>query len=179
MTKKNRVKCLWNYFACANGCDVLISGRLNGKMIQERRFPFEYPVKDVVCTRRFCLVLLSVGVVYKIDCETFDVNEINSMIIQRSVNCDEMSTSKIFGKFSARVENDLNESKDEFITHIAGGRSLTIVITNKNNVYNVPLKIHTFPTHVKIKKLCCGNEHCLILTNNGDLYAFGSSSYVK
>lgn len=148
-------------------------------MIYERRFPFEYPIKDVACTERFCLVLLSIGTAYKIDCETFDINEINSMIIQESVDCYEMSTSKIFGKFSARMENDVNErKKDELITHIAGGRSLTIIVTSKNHVYNLPLKIYSFATHVKIKKICCGNEHCLILTNNGDLYAFGSSSYV-
>lgn len=174
--KKNIVKCLWNYCAYANGNDLYICGCLNGKNVQERRFPFEYPIKDVACTENFCLVLLNIGVAYKIDCKTFEVNEINTTIIQRSNDGDGTSTSKIFGKFSAQLENDLNESKDEFITHIAAGRSLSVVVTNKNNVYNMPLKVYTFPAHVKIKKICCGNEHCLILTTNGDLYAFGSSS---
>ncbi|XP_055321778.1 probable E3 ubiquitin-protein ligase HERC3 isoform X2 [Sitodiplosis mosellana] len=168
-TKKTLIKCLWNYCAYANGSDVYICGFLNGETFQERRFPFEYPIQDVACTDRFCLVLLSIGTVYKIDCQTFKVTEINSTIIQRSSHSNEMSTSKIFGKFSAQLENDLNESKDEFITHITAGRSLSVVITNKNNVYNMPLKIYTFPAHVKIKKVCCGNEHCLILTTNGDL----------
>lgn len=175
-TKRNLIKSLWNYFAYANDNDLYICGCLNGQHFQERRFPFEYSIKDIAGTENLCLVLLSIGTAYKIDCQTFEVNEINTTIIQRTTDDDAMSTSKIFGKFSAQLENDLNESKDEFITHIAAGRSLSVIVTNKNNLYNMPLKIHTFPSHVKIKKICCGNEHCLILTTNGDLYAFGSSS---
>lgn len=168
--KKIIIKCLWNYCAYVNGSDLYICGCPNGKYVQEQRFPFEYAIKDVACTERFCLVLLSIGTVFKIDCETFKVNEINTTIIKCSIDDDDvMGTSK----FNAKLQTDQN---DEFITHIAAGRSISVVITNKNNVYNIPLKIYTFPAHVKIKKVCCGNEHCLILTSNGDLYAFGSSS---
>lgn len=119
---------------------------------------------------------MTIGTAYKINCRNFEVCEINSIIIQRSSLGDNVKTSPIFGKFSAKHENELNERKDEYITHIATGRSLSVIVTNKNNIYNMPLKIYTFPSHVKIKKICCGNEHCLILTSNGDLYAFGSST---
>lgn len=89
---------------------------------------------------------------------------------------DTRKKNLIFGHSSAQRENIENEMKDEFFTHCASGRSFSVAITNKNSVYNIPLKIFTFPSHVRIKKITCGNEHCLILTANGDLYAFGSSS---
>lgn len=174
------IRCQWNYCAYVDGSNLYMCGYLNGEFNQRRRFPFEYAIKDVACAEHFCLVLLDIGIAYRINCQTFDVNEINSTIIQRSTLGGESNVSRnaqdIFGHFSAQHENQLNSYKDEFITHIAVGRSLSIVVTNKNNVYNMPLKIFTFPAHVKIKKVACGNEHCLILTSNGDLYAFGSSS---
>lgn len=174
-----------------------MSGSLNGQINQEHHFPFEYPIKDVACAETFCLVLLDTGLGYKIDCRTFEITELNSLILQRcsptnnhtddddgngNGGCSNSGGSKIkIGKFSSvnfsvQQQNQLNENRDEFITHIAAGRSLTVILTNKNNVYNMPLKIYAFPAHVKIKKISCGNEHCLILTRNGDLYAFGSST---
>lgn len=173
------IRCQWNYCAYVDGSILYMCGYLNGEMNQRRRFPFEYAIKDVACTEHVCLVLLDIGIAYRINCHTFHVNEINSTIIQRSKLGESSNSSKntqIFGHFNAQHENQLNSDKDEFITHIAIGRSLSIVVTNKNNVYNMPLKIFTFPAHVKIKKVACGNEHCLILTSNGDLYAFGGSS---
>lgn len=167
---------MWNYCAYANGSDLFIGGCLNAKIAARRHFPFEYDIKDVACAETYCLVLLTIGTAYKINCNNFDISEINATIIQRSSLGDEVKTSPIFGEFSAKHENELNERKDEFITHIAAGRTFSVAITNKNNVYNMPMKIHTFPSHVKIKKISCGNEHCLILTTNGDLYAFGSST---
>ncbi|XP_031633045.1 RCC1 domain-containing protein 1 [Contarinia nasturtii] len=175
-SQKILLKCSWNYCAYANDNDLYVCGCFNGNGLQERRFPFEYSIKDIACTEHYCIVLLTIGIAYKINCQTFELNEINSTIIPRSTLDDRLKPSRIFGVFSAQRENELNESKDEFITHVAAGRSLSVVITNKNNVYNLPLKVYTFPSHVKIKKICCGNEHCLILTTNGDLYAFGSSS---
>lgn len=190
------VRSLWNYCAIANDCELYMSGSLNGQTNQEHYFPFEYSIKDVACADTFCLVLLNTGLAYKIDCRTFEIAEINSIILQRcsptnddgddadSGGCSNSGGSKSkIGKFSsvnfsAQQQNQLNENRDEFITHIAAGRSLTVILTNKNNVYNMPLKIYSFPAHVKIKKISCGHEHCLILTRNGDLYAFGSSTYV-
>lgn len=169
---------------------------MNGQINQDHRIPFEYPIKDIACTEQYCIVLLNIGTVYKIDRNTFEINEINSLILQRGSTTtdhdddDNVGSSNSSGgtstkvkmdkfsstNFSAQKQNQFNENRDEFITHIAAGRSLTVFITNKNNVYNMPMKIYTFATHVKIKKVTCGNEHCLILTRNGDLYVFGSST---
>lgn len=180
------VQSLWNYCAIANDCELYVSGCLNGQINQEHCFPFEYPIIDVACAEKICLVLLNTGLAYKIDCHTFEINEINSLILQRCSTTNNDGGGSGGGKvkmgkfssmnFNAQQQNQLNENRDEFITHIAAGRSATVIVTNKNNVFNMPLKIYTFPAHVKIKKVSCGNEHCLILTRNGDLYAFGSST---
>lgn len=172
------IRCQWNYCAYVVSNVLYICGCINGESNQRRCFTFEYTIKDVACTEHFCLVLLDIGNVYQINCHTFEIDEINSRIIERSSidNSHSTKTNHIFGHFRAQHENELNSHKDEFITHIATGRSMTIIITNKNNVFNMPIKIFTFPIHVRIKKVACGNEHCLILTSNGDLYAFGSSS---
>lgn len=181
------VQSSWKYCAIANDCELYMCGYLNGKTNQEHCFPFEYPIKDVACAEQLCIVLLNNGKAYKIDCNTFKINEINSLILQQSSSTNddddvrtgkgEPKMSKFSGtNFYAEQQNQFNENRDEIITHISAGRSLSVVITNKNNVYNMPLKIYTFPAHVKIKKISCGNEHCLILTSNGDLYAFGSST---
>lgn len=170
------IKSVWNYCAYAIDCKLSICGCVNGESQQERCFSFEYPIKDIACTENVCLILLETGIAYKMNRHTFQMDEINSTIIRQSLLANSENVGKIVGKLSAQHKNEPNRRIDEFITHIAASRSLSVVVTSKNNVYNMPLKIHTFSDHVKIKKICCGNEHCLILTNNGDLYAFGSSS---
>lgn len=175
-SKSHIIKCSWNKCACAVGPILYVCGCLNGESNQERHLSFENPIKDVACADNFCLVLLDTGIAYKVDCQTFEICGINATIIQRATFNDAHKCADNFGNSSVPYKGEMNHLPDEYITHIAAGRSLTIAVTNKNNVFNMPLKIHTFPAHVKIKKISCGNDHCLMLTSNGDLYAFGSSS---
>lgn len=175
-SEKIIIKSLWNYCAYAIDCKLIICGCLNGQIQQERCFSFEYPIKDIACAENICLILLETGIAYKMNRHTFQMDEINSTIIRQSTPANNENGSKIFGKLSAQHETEPNGKNNEFITHIAASRSLSVIVTSKNNVFNMPLKIHTFPDHMKIKKVSCGNEHCLILTKNGDIYAFGSSS---
>lgn len=167
---------MWSYFAYAIENILYLSGFIDGKSNQWRQIQFEHEIKDISGTENICLVLLTTGIAYKLNSETLQPMEINSLIIQRPTISETNIDNSIFGISNESKDNKINNMIDEFITHIASGRSFSIVITNKNNVYNLPLKIFTFPSHVKIKKISCGNEHCLILTTNGDLYAFGSSS---
>lgn len=135
------------------------------------------PIKTISHNENVCLVLLLNGIVHKVNLTTFDISELNSTVLQKATVEDYVfKKSSIFGHSCTERENILNELNDEFFTHIASGRSFSVAITNKNAVYNLPLKIYTFPPHVRIKQISCGHEHCLILTANGDLYAFGSSS---
>lgn len=170
------IRNVWNYLAYAIENILYLSGFIDGKSNQWRQIQFEHQIKDISGTENICLVLLTTGIAYKLNSETFQPIEINSLILQRPTISETKIDNTIFGISNESKDNKINNMIDEFITHIASGRSFSIVITNKNNVYNLPLKIFTFPSHVKIKKISCGNEHCLILTTNGDLYAFGSSS---
>lgn len=151
---------------------MYLSGFLSAESNQLRHFHFEHSIKSISGTNKLCTVLLQNGIAYKIDLSQPHPIELNALLIKPSEPSNTIRTKAIFG-----VSNDNGRNVDtEIITHFASGRSFSIAITNKNAVYNVPLKIFTFPMHIKIRKICCGNEHCLILTTNGDLYAFGSSS---
>lgn len=171
------IQSTWNILIYTFDNILFIRGYVDGKMNAVRRFPFEDCIKATSHNENVCLVLLNSGLLYKINLKTFKIDELNSVLIQKSTSkIDPGKKSLIFGHSSAQRENIENEMRDEFFTHCASGRSFSVAITNKNSVYNIPLKIFTFPSHVRIKKIACGNEHCLILTANGDLYAFGSSS---
>lgn len=153
---------------------LYVCGFINENFQLTHKIPFESNIQDISCNEKYCLVLLNNGILYKLNIQTLEINEINSLIINRTDALPEKKN--IFGQLSVDQENSLNKENDEIVTHIASGRSFSIAITNKNTVYNIPVKIFNFPTHVKIKKISCGNEHCLMLTSNGDIYAFGSSS---
>lgn len=161
----------WNYIAFAIENQLYLSGFLGAQSNQRRQLQFEQPIKDISGTNKLCIVLLINGSAYKIDLDRFIPIELNPLMIKPSTLNSQTRTKSIFGE-----SNDDQVADTEFITHIAAGRCLSVAITNKNAVYNVPLKIFTFPAHIKIKKISCGIEHCLILTTNGDLYTFGSSS---
>lgn len=162
----------WNYIAFAIENQLYLSGFLGVRSNQLRQLQFEQPIKDICSTNKLCIVLLMNGSAYKIDLERFIPIELNPLMIKPLTSNTIPRTTSIFG--GSNVSDQIADN--EFITHIASGRSLCVAITNKNAVYNVPLKVFTFPSHVKIKKISCGIEHCLILTTNGDLYTFGSSS---
>lgn len=138
-----------------------------------KKIPFEFNIKALSTNEHICLILLNDGIAYKLNVNTFELNEINHLIIQRS---EETVKKSIFGDLSPVQENARNNESEETLTHIACCRSFAVAVSSKNAVYQIPLKIHTFPNHTKIKKISCGNEHCLILTTNGDVYGFGSST---
>lgn len=176
--KNLSIQCTWNYLAFSIDNMLNISGYICSEFKQIRSIPFECSIRDISCCKKFCLVLLKSGIVYKLNVRTLETTEINSIIIsQRDLAITEKKS--IFGAVTGGLEFSMSKQNDEIITHIASGRTLSIVVSNLNAVYNVPLKIFTFPSHVKIKKICCGNEHCLMLTTNGDVYAFGSSTCVE
>lgn len=140
-----------------------------------RSIPFECSIRDVSCGEKFCLILLKSGIVYKLNVRTLETTEINPIIFTQREQAI-VERKSIFGAVMVGQDISMNKHDDEIITHIASGRTLSVAVSNLNAIYNIPLKIYTFPSHVKIKKICCGNEHCLILSANGDVYAFGSSS---
>lgn len=170
-----KMQCTWNYLVFTIDNVLNICGHVSSEFGQTRSVPFECSIRDVSCGDKFCLVLLKSGVVYKLNVHTLETTEINLILHTRRDQAI-VERKSIFGAVTAGEDFSMKKPNDEVITHIASGRTLSIAVSNRNAVYNIPLKIFTFPTHVKVKKVCCGNEHCLILTTNGDVYAFGSSS---
>lgn len=171
-----KIQCAWNYLAFSIDNVLNISGFVCSEFEQVRSVPFECSIRDISCGEKFVLVLLKSGIVYKLNVRTLETTEINSIILTQRDQTIAVERKSIFGAVMAGQDFSMNKQNDEIITHIASGRTLSVAVSNLNAVYNIPLKIFTFPMHVKIKKICCGNEHCLILTTNGDVYAFGSSS---
>lgn len=169
------MSCSWDYNAIACGRKLYLSGCINGTIVRSKEIEFQDEIKQVATNETFCLVLLEVGSVFKVKLSTFEVSNLDGIIRSKHVRPE--AANKRTNIFSNSGEGSSSKIGEK-ITHIATGRSMTVMITNENHVFNVPLRIMTFSKHTKVKKVCCGNEHCLILTTNGDIYAFGSSSYV-
>ncbi|XP_053697522.1 probable E3 ubiquitin-protein ligase HERC3 [Sabethes cyaneus] len=70
------------------------------------------------------------------------------------------------------------DSECEKITHIACGNDISVAITNRNAVFNIPQPqpIFSFPRHVRIAQVVVGFAHCLVLTSNGEVYSWGSGA---
>lgn len=165
------LSCYWNYNAAGVGQELYLSGCINGILLHRKEIHFEHAIKSVASNENFCLVLLDNGIACKVNLKTLQIVEINNTIIEKNRSLPATKKRPFSDTGSA-----LQSKPNECITHLATGRSMTIAISSDNNVYNIPVKIWSFPKHVKVKKVCCGNEHCLILTTNGDVYSFGSSS---
>lgn len=161
----------WNYLAFAADNILNLNGFVKDKINENDRITFECNIKKISCSEKYCLVLLTSGILYKVEISSLTTIELNSIMLSSEPVRKKKS---IFGE--SFVGSNLNRNSNEIITHIASGRTMSIALSNSNVLYNIPSNIFTFPLHVKVKKICCGNEHCLILTTNGDIYAFGSSS---
>lgn len=142
----------FSYNAISIDHTLYICGSINGEFGQWRRHSFEDVIKQISANDNYTLILLENGTVYKLEIDSNTLSQLSFL----NVECD--------------------SSKKESIQHIQSGGTFSIAITNNNDLYCVPSKIQSFPKHVKIRKICCGAEHTIFLTTNGDVYAFGSSA---
>ena len=105
---------------------------------------FKDIVKKVCVTNEFCWVLLNDGSVHVYD---FVEKSLQKVPLNETIIDITSTTQSLFG------------------------------VTNKNQLYQISLnaqqKICDFPKHQKVKKIVSGDEHCLILTSNGDTFSFG------
>lgn len=131
---------------------LLLAGCLRGQFDQSHKLTFPSEIKAISCNDSFCLILLTNGNCYKLPFDTLELCELNFIGV------------------------DDKKSNGNVIEHIACGHTFSVAVTNANVVYNIPSRIHEFPKHVRVKKVSCGAEHALILTTNGDVFAWGSSS---
>lgn len=74
---------------------------------------------------------------------------------------------------------DVESSSKEYIVLFACGNAISVAVSNLNYIYNIPNRTYQLEQHVKLKKVCCGNEHCLLLSRNGDVSSWGTGLYVE
>lgn len=147
----------WSVNCLAISKHLLLSGHLKGIVGQSQKLTFSDDIAAISCNDSFCLILLITGNCYKLPFDTVELSELNFIGVDGS------------GSVS-------NKKSNTAVQHIVCGHTFSVAVTNTNVVYNIPSRIHEFPKHVKVKKVSCGAEHALILTTNGDVYSWGSSS---
>lgn len=157
----------WSYNAIAINNTLELNGSLNGVLSDNKKYKFISIIKKISCNDSICLVLLSNTDLYKISITNCELIKLNFLEIE--------SPKRRKFTFDSEIADSI-EAAEEHIIDIACSHTFSVAITNKNAIYSIPSKIHTFPMHIKFRKLCCGAEHALLLTTNGDVYAFGSSS---
>lgn len=165
----------WAYTAVAVNKTIYLNGSLKrGEFNSSYQFEFESTIFKVTGNDLYCLVLLVNGSVWKLCVQTLE----KPMLLQFLSTEKESSTiisrrNPIFAESSSL--NDDNVEPTESVKDIGCCQTFSVALTSMNNLYVIPSKIYGFARHIRVTKLCCGYEHCLLLTANGDVYVFGSS----
>lgn len=158
----------WAYNAIAVNKTLYISGAPlygSSSTTKTKEFCFEMNIKKVACNDSSCLTLLVNGDIWKLCMKSFELRKLNF------VTTEITPTRKPIFQGAGKP----NEPS-EFVIDIGCTHTFSIAITNCNSVYSIPSKLCVLPKHVKVTKISCGAEHVLLLTSNGDVYAFGSST---
>ncbi|KAJ6638901.1 RCC1 domain-containing protein 1 [Pseudolycoriella hygida] len=148
----------WSVNVIGISKSLLLTGCLKGAPGQSKILTFANEIKAISCNDLFCLILLDDGRCYKFLFDSAELSELKFIGVgEEDGSADKKSTTCV-------------------IEHITCGQTFSVAVTNTNVVYNIPSRIHEFPKHVKVKKVICGAEHALLLTSNGDVFSWGSSS---
>lgn len=129
-----------------------------------KTFNFDDLVAKIQTTSSYCLVLLEEGDLYKIVMPDLKLEKVNFVLETK----DAIPKKSIFALPATKKQ------EPERMVDIACGEKVCVAITNHNAIYNLPTKTAQFLKHQNIKKICCGAEHAMILTTNGDLYTWGT-----
>lgn len=156
--------CSWCCLAVARECSLYLQGFVANCTHTVKSIQIETPIKLLDLCDRFCLVLTENGKVYKIKLGIEnDLNEIKyqSPHMQQKRN--------IFGEV---------KGSDLQIAHIACGNNIAVAVSTINSVFSGTIEIYQLAKHQRVQQLKCGFEHALLLTSNGDIYAWGNGLYV-
>lgn len=156
--------CSWTCLAIAKDSNLELQGFCSYAPNNSKLIRMEKTVKSIAICDRYCLILLENGKVYKILNENPD--QLEEIIFQRTLKSILPHKRNIFGNMKS--ENALK------ITHIACSNNIAVAVSETNEIFNGVTEIHRFPNHVNLKQLVCGAEHALLLTANGDIYAWGN-----
>lgn len=116
-------------------------------------FQFDSTIKCLAATEDICLILLNNDDLLKVDLLKNVESKLNFLNIESS------------------TEND--ESQSEIPVLISATLRGFFAISNKNLVYSIPSRIGHLPEGRQPIKLVSGNEHCLALLDNGDVFVWG------
>jgi Regulator of chromosome condensation (RCC1) repeat len=130
-------------------CSIIyLNPEIDEKDYLTNEVKFQDTIKEIQLNNEFFLVLTDGGELHKYDARERSLKPV------KFLNVEDPGTSEV-------------------VTQIAVGDTMNVAVTNKNNVYTIPNKIFELSKHEKVKKVCCGAEHALLLTANGDVYSWG------
>lgn len=156
--------CSWSCLAIADDCNLKLQGFCAHTPNSVKFIKTETPSKSIAICDKYCLILLENGKVCKILNENPD--RLEQIVFQRNLKTIIPQKRNISGNF--KCENALE------ISHIACGNNIAVAISKTNEIFNGVTEIYKFPNHENLRQLVCGVEHALLLTANGDIYAWGN-----
>lgn len=135
----------------------------SNKALLTKTFTFDALICKICTNTSYCLILLENGDIFQIMIGSFEKRQV------RCLNIEGYPERKSIFVKSTSTKNDV-----EKIIDIAIGETVCIALTSFNAIYNIPNLTFLFKRHVKVQKICCGNEHSMILTGNGDVFTWGT-----
>lgn len=132
----------------------------------------------ISATDKACLVLLRNSDLYKVCPKSCTKIKLNFIAIEENPTSNRLRSNCIFPDDDHENFIGIASSKPstELVTDIICCETFSVALTSRNCLYTIPSKVHQFPKHERVAKMCGGAEHVLVLTQNGDVYGFGSSS---
>ncbi|XP_037948082.1 RCC1 domain-containing protein 1-like [Teleopsis dalmanni] len=152
----------WSYTAFAQENRLFVCGFLTDKPNASVNIIAPDKIKQIAAAEKFCLILLENGKIYK-------------LLAKVEANLEEVkfAATNVAPPQKRTIFGAIKQQTVETFTHIACGSNINVAVSNTNGIYSIPSKIHEFPKHIKVKQLVCGFEHAMLLTNMGDIYAWG------
>lgn len=105
---------------------------------------FNENIKKISCCDEYSLILLENGSLWKMSLENLEIKELTFLNVEKPIK-------------------DLLNSIPDYITDIACSETFSVATTKKGDIYNIPTKLFTLKNNDKVKKICCGMEHAVLV----------------
>lgn len=142
---------LWSRILIGRSTQLIIS---SGSEAGQREITFGDQIRAITANEDVCLVLLANLELWKVELDSNCATQLRFLTTDRGIDAQEGGISEVPTFISATLRT-------------------FYAITNRNVVYSIPTRIGSLPKERQVTKLVSGFEHCLVLLDNGDLYAWG------
>lgn len=124
-----------------------------------------------------CLVLLATGRLHKVCIRTGATQQLQFIETEAdaAVQLPQPGGRKRLFPVADAADAEQPAAAVELVADIVCSQTFSVALTTANVLYCVPTRVHRFGRRERIRKMCAGAEHVLVLTGNGDVYVFGSS----